>query len=299
VAAETLMIIIIGGPGKQKEERKESQPLEKLEWAEGHRTGQKAEATMESHNYLRVARFLFQFGTTRASLLDPMIQPNCRARFTGDDFDFVVRTLAKNPENKIGLVELLTDIETRDQILDHDALVRAVLEGPGNLTISPQFYFYILARLVLKRSGIDDRALTDYVAALLEKFSQMRQLCSPVRNLETFYLSDLLLALKNASSYQTFLIRAHIGNYALFISGIFYESVESRSQRGAPNFSFYEDMGRASFHALATHDVARRYELSAIFEKLADRFHQCRLALNCLTDEFVNIGDNRFIPSFE
>jgi hypothetical protein len=33
----------------------------------------------------------------------------------------------------------LTDNETRDQILDHDGLVRAVLERPGNLTISPQF----------------------------------------------------------------------------------------------------------------------------------------------------------------
>ena len=228
-----------------------------------------------------------------------MIQPNCRARFTGDDFDFVVRTLAKSPGNKVSLVELLTDIETRDQILDHDQLVRAVLDGPGNLTISPQFYFYILARLVLKRAGIDDRVLTDYVASLLEKFSQMRQLRAPVERLEPFYLSDLLLALKTASSYQTFLIRAHIGNYALFISGIFYENVESRSQRGAPSFSFYEDMGRANFHALASHDVARRYELSGIFEKLADHFHQCRLALNCLTDEFVNIGDNRFTPSFE
>src|SRR5271156_7222976 len=114
-----------------------------------------------------------------------MIQPNCRARFTGDDFDFVVRTLAKSPGNKVGLVELLTDIEARDQILDHDALVRAVLDGPGNLTISPQFYFYILARLVLKRSGIDGRPLTDYVAALLENFSQMRQLCAPVESLET------------------------------------------------------------------------------------------------------------------
>jgi hypothetical protein len=228
-----------------------------------------------------------------------MIQPNCRARFTGDDFDFVVRTLAKNPGNRVGLVELLSDVETRDQILDHAELVRAVLEGPGNLTISPQFYFYILARLVLKRSGIDDRTLTDYVAALLEKFSQMRQLRAPVESLKTFYLSDLLLALKTASSYQTFLIRAHIGNYALFISGIFYENVESRSQRGAPSFSFYEDMGRANFHALASHDVARRYELSGIFEKLADHFHQCRLALNCLTDQFVNIGDNRFVPTFE
>jgi hypothetical protein len=228
-----------------------------------------------------------------------MIQPNCRARFTGEDFDFVVRTLAKSPGNKVGLVELLTDIEARDQILDHDGLVRAVLEGPGNLTISPQFYFYILARLVLKRSGIDDRTLTDYVASLLEKFSQIRQLRGPIQNLETLYLSDLLLALKTASSYQTFLIRAHIGNYALFITGIFYENIESRSQRGAPSFSFYEEMGRSSFHALATHDVARRYEMNGVFEKLADHFHQCRLALNCLTDEFVNIGDNRFMPTFE
>src|ERR1700722_5629194 len=227
-----------------------------------------------------------------------MIQPNCRARFTGDDFDFVVRTLAKSPGNKVGLVELLTDIEARDQILDHDALVRAVLDGPGNLTISPQFYFYILARLVLKRSGIDDRLLTDYVGSLLENFSLIRQLRAPVQNLEAFYLSDLLLALKTATPYQTFLIRAHIGNYALLICGLFYENIESRSQRGAPNFSFYEDMGRASFHALATHDVARRYELSNLFEKLADHFHQCRLALNCLADEFVNIGDNRFLPNF-
>jgi hypothetical protein len=228
-----------------------------------------------------------------------MIQANCRARFTGEDFNFVVRTLANSPGNRVGLVELLTDIETRDQILDHDALVRAVLEGPGNLTISSQFYFYILARLVLKRSGIDDRILADYVASLLEKFSQIRQLSAPVENVETLYLSDLLLALKTASSYQTFLIRAHIGNYALFISGIFYENIESRSQRGAPSFSYYEDMGRASFHALATHDVARRYELNGLFGKLADQFHQCRLALNRLTDEFVNIGDNRFIPTFE
>ena len=44
--------------------------------------------------------------------VDPMIQPNCRARFTGEDFDFVVRTLARSPGNKVGLVELLTDIET-------------------------------------------------------------------------------------------------------------------------------------------------------------------------------------------
>jgi hypothetical protein len=228
-----------------------------------------------------------------------MIQPNCRARFTSEDFDFIVRTLATSPGNRVSLVELLTDTEARDQILEHDGLVRAVLERPGNLTISPQFYFYILARLVLKRSGIDDRSLADYVASLLEKFSRVRQMRAPVQNLETPYLSDLLLALKSASSFQTFLIRAHIGNYALFISGIFYESIETRRQRGAPSFSFYEEIGRTNFQAIATHDIARRYELDGLFEKLAAHFHECRLALNRLADEFVNIGDGKYMPGIE
>jgi hypothetical protein len=228
-----------------------------------------------------------------------MIQPNCRARFTSEDFDFVVRTLATSPGNRVSLVALLTDTEARDQILDHDGLVRAVLERPGNLTISPQFYFYILARLVLKRSGIDDRNLADYVASLLEKFSRVRQMRAPVQNLETPYLSDLLLALKSASSFQTFLIRAHIGNYALFISGIFYESIETRHQRGAPSFSFYEEIGSTNFHAIAAHDIARRYELNGVFEKLAAHFHECRLALNRLADEFVNIGDGKYMPGIE
>ena len=89
-----------------------------------------------------------------------------------------------------------------------------------------------------------------------------------------------------------------MGNYALFISGIFYENIAIRSQRGAPNCSFYEDMGRSSFHAVATHDVARRYEMSGLFKKLADQFHECRIALNRLADELVDLGDNNFMPTF-
>jgi hypothetical protein len=227
-----------------------------------------------------------------------MIQANCRARFTGEDFSFIVRTLAKHPGQKVSLVQLLTDLETRDEILDHEALISAVLEKPGHLTISPQFYFYILARLVLKRSGINDRTLADYVAALLEKFSQVRQLSSPVTDVEAHYISDLLLALRKASPYQTFLIQAHVGNYALFISGIFYENIASRSQRGAPDCSFYEDMGRSSFRAAATHDVARRYGMSGVFKNLASQFHECRIALNRLADELVDLGDNNFMPTF-
>jgi hypothetical protein len=236
----------------------------------------------------------FQFGPTCAKDEIPMIQPNCRARFTAEDFDFVVRVLGRNQSQSVNLVDLLTDPEVRDQILDHEALSRAVLENPGNLVISPQFYFYILARLVLRRAQIDDRTMADYLAALLEKFSQMRQWSAPVEAIQTAYLSDLLTALKNASSYQTFLIRTYIGNYSLLLTGIFYENVESRRQRGAPSFSFYEELGRTSFHDAARHDVAKKFQLADVFEKLAEQFHDCRLALNRLADELFDLSDHRY-----
>ena len=115
-----------------------------------------------------------------------------------------------------------------------------------------------------------------------------------VEAIQTAYFSDLLAALKNASSYQTFLIRTYIGNYSLLLTGIFYENVESRRQRGAPSFSFYEELGRTSFHDAARHDVAKKFQLTDVFEKLAEQFHDCRLALNRLADELFDLGDHRY-----
>ena len=102
----------------------------------------------------------------------PMIQANCRARFTAADFDFVVRTLARSKTDHVSLVDLLSDVETRDSILDHPRLVDAILCNAGHLHISSQFYFYVLARHVLQQAGIVDRKLCDYVGSLLETFSR-------------------------------------------------------------------------------------------------------------------------------
>ena len=73
-----------------------------------------------------------------------MIRANCRARFTAADFDFIVRTLARSQTDQVSLVDLLSDIETRDSILDHPRLIDAILNHCGHLRISSQFYFYVL-----------------------------------------------------------------------------------------------------------------------------------------------------------
>ena len=224
----------------------------------------------------------------------PMVRANCRARFTAADFDFIVRTLARSQTDQVSLVDLLSDVETRDSILDHPRLVDAILNHCGHLRISSQFYFYVLARHVLQQGGIGDRKLCDYVASLLETFSRASrlQISEETHHLAEQYISDILIALNRATPEQAFLLRAHIGNYSLFISGIFHENTQRRSLRGGPDIKFYEQVGRTNYQLVSSHVVARRCELNDVFEGLADRFREVRLALNQLSDQLLNLDED-------
>ena len=223
-----------------------------------------------------------------------MIRANCRARFTAADFEFVVRTLARSQVDHVSLVDLLSDAETRDSVLDHPRLVHAILSDAGHLHISSQFYFYVLARHVLQQAGISDRKLCDYVGSLLETFSHANRLVAPdkIDDRGRQYISDMLIALNQATPEQAFLLRAHAGNYSLFISGIFHENTQRRSLRGAPDIEFYEQIGRTNYQLVSSHATARRCELNDVFAKLADRFHDVRLALNQLSDQLLSLDDD-------
>ena len=72
MAAKALMIIIVSGPRKQEEEREESQPFKKLDWADWHRTRakmriQRNRAIGNRTLKLAAAPFFFTPGTTIAT----------------------------------------------------------------------------------------------------------------------------------------------------------------------------------------------------------------------------------------
>ena len=150
-----------------------------------------------------------------------------------------------------------------------------------------------MARYVLRDAGIRDRKLCDYVGSLLENFSRAHALQGPQVDDESprQYLSDMLIALSRATEDEAFLLRAHVGNYSLFISGIFHENTQRRSLRGAPDIGFYENIGRRNYHLLASHATARRCELDDVYAELADRFRDVRLALNQLADRLLNLDE--------
>src|SRR5437763_3837846 len=223
-----------------------------------------------------------------------MIRANCRERFTAADFDFVVCTLARSRTDHVSLADLLSDADTRDSVLDSPRLVDAILSNAGHLQISSHFYFYILARHVLRDVGVTDRKLCDYVASLLEAFSRASGLRAPhmTEEGERQYVSDMLIALTRATAEQAFLLRAHVGNYSLFLSGIFHENTQRRSLRGAPDLAFYEQIGRTNYQLVASQATARRCDLSDVFEGLADRFREVRIALNRLSDSLLNLDED-------
>jgi len=151
----------------------------------------------------------------------------------------------------------------------------------------------VLARHVLQQAGIADRKLSDYIGSLLETFSRAN-VRAPHTTDETAhqYLSDMLIALTRATPEQAFLIRAYVGNYSLFISGIFHENAQRRSARGGPDLRFYEQIGSRNYQLVSADATAKRCELNDVFEELADRFHDVRVALNHLSEELINLDDD-------
>lgn len=220
-----------------------------------------------------------------------MIHANCRVRLTANDFDFIVRALSIKSSDHVSLQRLLTDESARDDLLDHEALTAAILESPESLNISPQLLFYVLCRKVLRDTAVRSRESADYIASLLDQFQKSARLHSPeeISESQLRYVSDMLVALSNAGPHEAFLLRAHIGNYSLFLSGMFADNLEKRSRKGGPGLSFYENVGRSSFHAAAGFQDARKFQLDGIYRELAEGFHEVRLALNDLARRLLHL----------
>ena len=223
-----------------------------------------------------------------------MIQPNCRVQFAAEDVEFILSVLGRKIGNAECLIKLLSDEDSRDLILDDEALFHAVLERRGCLRVSSHFYFYILVRNVFRRSGVEDRAVADYVAEVLAEFAQAeRARCIlPGRLNSLDYFFEMLSALNEADDRTRFFIRAHIGNYSLFFSGVFPDRIRFRAEaRGFPDVKYYDSLGRTHFRAASDHRLAEKYDVAEIFSTLSERFETTRRALNDIADRLFSLGD--------
>ncbi|HWQ91215.1 MAG TPA: hypothetical protein VN673_06065, partial [Clostridia bacterium] len=104
------------------------------------------------------------------------------------------------------------------------------------------------------------------------------------------YFFEMLSALRTADDRTGFFLRVHIGNYSLFLSGVFPGRIRFRAEaRGFPDVRYYEGLGRAHYRMASDHRLAQRYEMAGLLGTLSERFETLRLALNDVADRLMTL----------
>jgi len=223
-----------------------------------------------------------------------VILPNVRASFGRAEAGLVVELLAGSSESdRRSLTDRLRD-DGFDALLDDPRTLNAVLTAE-EAGVTPGLVFYVLVRHALLESGIDDRTMADYIAAMLLKFGERNRAYRIDDADETtyFYLVDILDAMEEAAGRRAFLLRAHLGNFALWLSGIFPDHVQARTRRrGAPGLAYYEELGSTGYRMAAGTTHAGTHGLDVVYLRCADAFPALRVALNRVSDRyFFQAGD--------
>jgi hypothetical protein len=218
-----------------------------------------------------------------------VIIPNVRAGLSRNDAAFLIWLLARGDADAQAREQQRLEEEGFDAILDDPRTFNALM-GTREFSSAPAaVVFYMLVRHALLEDGIHDRALSDYVAALLLAFaSRDRAFRIEVADQELRYLVDIVAAADQASGERAFLLRAHLGEFALWLSGLFPDHITARVQRrGAPGLRYYEELGSTGYRLAADHVIAERHGMDTLYRSCAATFPALRVALNRIADRHM------------
>lgn len=217
-----------------------------------------------------------------------MILANLRERLTEDDVQLVLDRLSRGDPTHRARLEAALASRGPDALLDDPDLPRLLRGTSGLASPSAPLFIYVCVRHTLLRSGVRDLRLADYLAALVYDFG-FRERATRVTSHDdqTYrYLTDLVADAEHQSGRRGFLLLAHLGNFALWLAGIFPDRVTFRQQRrGGPAVTYYETLGTRGFRLASDHHLARELDLADIYAAAADRFGTIRVALNRLADQ--------------
>jgi hypothetical protein len=224
-----------------------------------------------------------------------MIFPHLRASFGRAEARLLLSLLDLDSEARV-LAESRLSEEGIDPLLDDPRTLNALMAGEG-LTLAPaSLVFYLLVRHALLEDGINNQVVADYLAALLLEFGRERRAFRMAED-ETHeyeYLVDIVATLTEARGREAFLLRAHLGNFSLWLSGLFPDRISARvHHRGAPGIRYYEELGATGFRLAADSADAENCGLDELYQTFAHNFPALRIALNRIADRhlFPSRGD--------
>jgi hypothetical protein len=219
-----------------------------------------------------------------------MILADTRHHLTRDDAELAARLIARDSDTELTHVEHELGDHGIDAVLDDTRLPTALLRSRQGACASLPLFAYVMIRHALRRLGEEDRVLADYVTSIFVHFGVRDRAQRIGLSDDQVYgtLADLVSDLDDPDGRRSFLVRTHLGNYALWLSGTFPDYIERRRwRRGGPDLDYYEEMGRRGFRLAADHRLAGDHGLTALYTAAAERFGILRAALNDVSDALL------------
>jgi hypothetical protein len=219
-----------------------------------------------------------------------MILADVRSRLGREDAQLAVRLVSRGSGQALEEAENTLANEGLDPLLDDPRLLEGLIHARQGSHASLALFSYVLVRHALRSAGDDDRNMADYVAAILLHFGLRQRAQQLTEHDDATYdtLASLGEDIDGADARRSFLARAHLGNYALWLSGMFPDHIEHRRwRRGGPDLEYFETMGQRGFRLAANHRIANERGLAPLFLAAAERFAVLRLALNRVSDRFL------------
>jgi hypothetical protein len=219
-----------------------------------------------------------------------VILANVRRRLGRDDAQLALRLVARGSDEELARSERTLRDDGMDALLDDPRLPDAMIGARQACNASLPLFSYVMVRHALRRLGEEDRTIADYVAAILIEFGMLHRAERIAGSDDQQYdtLAALLGDVDDGNPTRSFLVRAHLGNYALWMCGLFPDAIVAKQyRRGGPDLEYYEEMGVRGFELAASHRLAEQHGLVPLFKLAATRFALLRIALNRVSDTLL------------
>ena len=218
-----------------------------------------------------------------------MIVADVRQSLTRADAQLALRLIGRGSSADLAAAEDALRDRGIDALLDDARLLAALVESRQGAHASLALFTYVATRHAFRAAGIAERTVADYVASVVLHFGLRDRASRVAATDDESYatLAEIADDLDTADARRAFLLRAHLGNYALWLSGLFPDMIESRRwRRGGPGLDYYEELGRRGFRLAADHRLAEQHGLAPVYAAAAERFAVLRVALNTLSDRY-------------
>jgi hypothetical protein len=157
-------------------------------------------------------------------------------------------------------------------------------EKKGDAGLELNRFFDRALRAAFHDLGVADDAAAEYLSGMLTRFARTENLFprgTAVPRLET--VVDMLLEIQHVWRDDTrdfrpeheVTVRRHIGDYTLFMTGVFPERVHQTA-----SMSYYVSEGKRAYRFVSEHERVRRSGAPPPYRRLAERFEGYMRALD-------------------